>query len=175
MPSSLDRLDPLPISFPANSNKPHFHKHIRAYSQMFAMTSFRAKVDDSVNKGRGPYVFKISGQIYHWIGSLCPEEGLYGVVSRGDRKGIAVDSKIILPRTFTGRPRYMYCHYLDALTICRSLGNPQFFITFTCNVKWPKIKRYMAQYPELTPADRADVVCRVFEQKVKDFVSLNFI
>ncbi|GKF93369.1 hypothetical protein Tco_0280088, partial [Tanacetum coccineum] len=42
---------------------------------MFAMTSFGAKVDDSVNKGRGPYVFKVSGQIYHWIGSLCPEEG----------------------------------------------------------------------------------------------------
>ncbi|GKF29214.1 hypothetical protein Tco_0095556, partial [Tanacetum coccineum] len=33
-----------------------------------------AMVDDSVNKGRGPYVFKISGQIYHWIGSLCLEE-----------------------------------------------------------------------------------------------------
>ncbi|GJS78625.1 putative reverse transcriptase domain-containing protein [Tanacetum coccineum] len=42
---------------------------------MFAMTSFGAKIDHSVNKRRGPYVFKISGQIYHWIGSLCPEEG----------------------------------------------------------------------------------------------------
>ncbi|GJZ80253.1 hypothetical protein Tco_0645247 [Tanacetum coccineum] len=42
---------------------------------MFAMTSFGAKVNDSVNRGMGPYVFKISGQIYHWIGSLCPEEG----------------------------------------------------------------------------------------------------
>ncbi|GJZ75930.1 hypothetical protein Tco_0640395 [Tanacetum coccineum] len=53
----------------------HFMEHIRAYNQMFAMTSFGAKVDDSVNMGRGPYVFKVSGQIYHWIGSLCPEEG----------------------------------------------------------------------------------------------------
>nr|GFA31219.1 helitron helicase-like domain-containing protein [Tanacetum cinerariifolium] len=53
----------------------HFMEHIRAYNQMFAMTSFGAKVDDWVNKGRGPYVFKVSGQIYHWIGSLCPEEG----------------------------------------------------------------------------------------------------
>ncbi|GJY39723.1 DNA helicase [Tanacetum coccineum] len=241
----------------------HFMEHIRAYNQMFAMTSFGAKVDDSVNKGRGPYVFKISGQIYHWIGSLCPEEGdhprcnageihvfkirlynmsgvrgyelptadllrgivfedgprrfypelqlkprdgtgkgkkvtmnayyryqlhprvkefglifrsgrlfqqyvvtvfcaveqsrldyirthqddlrsdylsgLYDAVSRGDHEGVAAGSKIILPRTFTGGPRYMYSHYLDALAICRSLGNPQFFITFTCNVKWPEI------------------------------------
>ncbi|GJX43991.1 DNA helicase [Tanacetum coccineum] len=30
----------------------------------------------------------------------------------------------------------------------------------------------MAQYPELMPTDRADIVCRVFEKKVKDFLSL---
>ncbi|GJV82619.1 DNA helicase, partial [Tanacetum coccineum] len=53
----------------------HFMEHVRAYNQMFSMTSFGEKIDDSVNRGRGPYVFKVSGQIYHWIGSLCPEEG----------------------------------------------------------------------------------------------------
>ncbi|GJV74120.1 hypothetical protein Tco_1494115 [Tanacetum coccineum] len=53
----------------------HFIEHIRAYNQMFAMTSFGAKIDELVNKGKGPCVFKISGQIYHWIGSLFPEEG----------------------------------------------------------------------------------------------------
>ncbi|GJV25506.1 DNA helicase [Tanacetum coccineum] len=96
--------------------------------------------------------------------------GLYDVVSRGDHEGIAAGSKIMLPNAFTGGPRYMYNHYLDALAICRSLGNPQIFITFTCNVKWPEIKRYMVQFPELTPTDRADIVCRVFEQKVKYFL-----
>ncbi|GJR10183.1 hypothetical protein Tco_0792835 [Tanacetum coccineum] len=35
----------------------HFMKHIRAYNQMFAMTSFGAKIDNSVNKGKGPYHF----------------------------------------------------------------------------------------------------------------------
>ncbi|GJT55881.1 DNA helicase, partial [Tanacetum coccineum] len=69
--------------------------------------------------------------------------------------------------SFTGGPRYMYAHYLDALAICRKLGNPQFFITFTCNVNWPEIKRYMADYPYLTPSDRADVVFQVFEQKIQ--------
>lgn len=39
---------------------------------MFSMTSFGAQIDESVNNGRGPYVFKISGQVYHYIGSLCP-------------------------------------------------------------------------------------------------------
>ncbi|PWA98868.1 helitron helicase-like domain-containing protein [Artemisia annua] len=53
----------------------HFMEHIRAYNQMFAMTSLGAEVDQSVNIGRGPYVFKISGQLYHCIGGMLPEQG----------------------------------------------------------------------------------------------------
>nr|GEW58210.1 DNA helicase [Tanacetum cinerariifolium] len=301
-----------------------FQENIRAYNQMFSMTSFKAHIDDSVNKRRGPYVLKISGQIYHWIGSLCPTpgnpprflqlyiydtenevanrmryfpkggssqldpeivsslirvldahnellrlfrttrdrisanvipnfgyvffmlleyanmicqlqhrgtdkrmsmnlyymfqlherldsygllfwggrlfqqyvvgvycsieqnlldfyrlrqndigreylSGVYDAICRGDREGSEIGARVILPRTFTGGPRYMYSHYLDALAICRALGNPHYFITFTCNVKWPEIKRHMQQFLGLTPADRADIVARVFEQKVQDF------
>ncbi|PWA46253.1 helitron helicase-like domain-containing protein [Artemisia annua] len=51
----------------------HFMDNIRAYNQMFAMTSFGATIDSSINTGRGPYVFRVSGQIYHWIGGFCPE------------------------------------------------------------------------------------------------------
>ncbi|PWA59799.1 helitron helicase-like domain-containing protein [Artemisia annua] len=54
---------------------PHFLKNIRAYNQMFSMTSLGASIDDSVNVGRGPYIFKVSGQIYHRIGRFCPEFG----------------------------------------------------------------------------------------------------
>nr|GEW28528.1 helitron helicase-like domain-containing protein [Tanacetum cinerariifolium] len=39
------------------------------------MTSLGANIDNSVNNGKGPYVFRISGWIYHWIGSMCPDEG----------------------------------------------------------------------------------------------------
>ncbi|GJU61260.1 DNA helicase [Tanacetum coccineum] len=53
----------------------HFLENIRAYNQMFSMTSLGAQVDNSINNGRGLYVFKISGQLYQWIGSLCPAEG----------------------------------------------------------------------------------------------------
>jgi hypothetical protein len=38
------------------------------------MTSMGAKINESINDGRGPYVFKISGQICHRIGSLIPAE-----------------------------------------------------------------------------------------------------
>ncbi|KAL4579076.1 hypothetical protein LXL04_015211 [Taraxacum kok-saghyz] len=98
--------------------------------------------------------------------------GLYDAISRGDQDGSDVGSRIILPASFTGGPRYMYSHYLDALAICCVHGNPQFFITFTCNVKWPEIKRFMANYPELTSTDRADIVVRVFEIKVRQLLQL---
>ncbi|KAL3646110.1 hypothetical protein CASFOL_011290 [Castilleja foliolosa] len=51
-----------------------FMENIRAYNNMFSMTSLGAQIDEAVNDGRGPYVFKVSGQISHWIGSLCPPE-----------------------------------------------------------------------------------------------------
>ncbi|GJR33942.1 DNA helicase [Tanacetum coccineum] len=51
------------------------------------------------------------------------------------------------------------------------LCNPQFFITFTCNVNWLEIRRYMAQYPQLMTSDSVDIVCRVFEQKIHTLVA----
>ena len=65
----------------------------------------------------------------------------------------------------------MYSHYLDALTICRVHGNPSFFITFTCNVKWPEILDFMQAFPDVTVADRSDVVDRVFEMKIRHLIS----
>ena len=96
--------------------------------------------------------------------------GLYDAIARGDRQGSDAGSRIILPSSFTGGPRYMYSHYLDALAICREHGNPSFFITFTCNVKWPEIEDYMRQFPHITTADRPDIVDRVFERKIRDLI-----
>nr|GEW58416.1 DNA helicase [Tanacetum cinerariifolium] len=66
----------------------------------------------------------------------------------------------------------MYSHYLDALAICRALGNPQFFIMFTCNVNLLEIKRHMHHYPKVLPKDRADVVVWLFHQKVQHFLQI---
>ncbi|GJX96034.1 putative reverse transcriptase domain-containing protein [Tanacetum coccineum] len=43
--------------------------------------------------------------------------GLYDAISRGEPDGYEVGGRIILPMSFTGGPRYMYAHYLDALAI----------------------------------------------------------
>ena len=39
---------------------------------MFVFTSFGANIDSTTCDSHGPYVFKISGQIHHLMGSLLP-------------------------------------------------------------------------------------------------------
>ncbi|KAJ9557468.1 hypothetical protein OSB04_012082 [Centaurea solstitialis] len=98
-------------------------------------------------------------------------QGVHDALLKGDSDGHDVGKRIILPSSFTGGPRYMYKHYQDALAICRVYGNPQYFITFTCNVKWLEIRRYLEKFPELQASDRAGIIVRVFEMKVRDFIT----
>jgi hypothetical protein len=52
----------------------NYIQNIRLYNSMFAFTSIGGKVDKEVNKGSGPYVFKMNGLNYHRIGTLLPTE-----------------------------------------------------------------------------------------------------
>ncbi|KAJ0758109.1 putative helitron helicase-like domain-containing protein [Helianthus annuus] len=97
-------------------------------------------------------------------------QGIHDALLRGDTSGHDIGKRTILPTSFTGGPRYMYKHYQDALAICRVYGNPQYFITFTCNVKWPEITRYLAEIPSLKAHDRPDIIVRVFKMKVNAFL-----
>jgi hypothetical protein len=42
---------------------------------MLAFTLLGAKVDESITKGTGLYSFRIKGELYHKIGSLCLAKG----------------------------------------------------------------------------------------------------
>nr|GEV38633.1 DNA helicase [Tanacetum cinerariifolium] len=95
---------------------------------------------------------------------------IYDAIRRGDSDGSDCGGRLILPQSFTWGPRYMYAHYLDALAICRIHGNPSYFITFTCNVKWPEITEYMHDFRGVTTADKSDIVDRIFEMKIHQFV-----
>jgi hypothetical protein len=57
------------------SNAVKFRDQIRMYNLVLAFTSLSAKVDESVTGGPGPYSFRIQGELYHKIRSLCPAEG----------------------------------------------------------------------------------------------------
>lgn len=52
---------------------------------------------------------------------------------------------IILPATFTNSPRNLKMLYHDAMRIVGAKGKPTFFITFTCNPKWPEITGITAE------------------------------
>jgi len=70
---------PKPLAFLArfdgDARCNQFMKNIRQYNCLFTFTSMGAKIDRSMNNGRGPTVFKISGQVHHRVGSLIPSDG----------------------------------------------------------------------------------------------------
>jgi len=52
-----------------------FRDQIRMYNSVFAFNSLGAKVDESITRGIGPYSFRIQGELYHKIRSMCHAEG----------------------------------------------------------------------------------------------------
>nr|GEU94766.1 ATP-dependent DNA helicase PIF1 [Tanacetum cinerariifolium] len=51
--------------------------------------------------------------LYH---NLCD------AVTQGDKSAVGLGKRIVLPRTFTGSPRYMMHNYQDAMALCRAYG-----------------------------------------------------
>jgi len=97
-------------------------------------------------------------------------KGIHDAVTRGDIDG-STTGKIILPSSLTGSPRYMVNNYQDAMAICRCYGNPDLFITFTCNVNWPEIHREIKKTRSYQPEDKPDIIARVFHSKLIDMIS----
>ena len=51
-----------------------FKNNIRAYNSMLSFASFGASVDERLIGKKGNYCFRIHGSIYHFIGSVLPED-----------------------------------------------------------------------------------------------------
>ncbi|XP_035845105.1 uncharacterized protein LOC110932942 [Helianthus annuus] len=77
--------------------------------------------------------------------------------------------RLVLPSSFTGGSRYMQQNYLDAMAICKWFGYPDFFITVTCNPKWPEIIRYLRN-TSIKQEDRPDIMCRLFKMKLDSII-----
>jgi len=78
-------------------------------------------------------------------------------------------TKIILPPSIYGSPRWYAEAFQDAMAIVRSLGKPDLFITFTTNPQWPEITASL--FPGEQPSDRPDICARVFHLKLKDLIN----
>ncbi|XP_052619873.1 uncharacterized protein LOC111878714 [Lactuca sativa] len=92
-------------------------------------------------------------------------EHLRNVQHQGKTTFSNTGQRVILPSSFTGGARYMQQNYLDAMSLCKWFGYPDFFITITCNPKWPEIKRFLKD-TNLKPEDRPDILCRIFKIKL---------
>ena len=102
-------------------------------------------------------------------------QGLQDAVRIDDPVGSAssqnmanIGKRVILPSTFIGGPRHMIQLYQDALSIVRRFGKPDYFITFTCNPKWPEIQRELLFHQKAS--DRPDLCSRVFHLKLRELL-----
>jgi len=94
-------------------------------------------------------------------------KGLVDAVSQpGFEAGVTkVGRQIILPATYAGGPRAMQQNYLDAMSIVKKFGKPDFFITMTASPTWPEITENLRLGE--TAASRPDLVARVFHLKMR--------
>ena len=90
---------------------------------------------------------------------LAPrEDGMFN----DDNQHPAVGRKI-LSSSFPGSPRWYNAKFQDGMAICREYHKPDFFITMTCNPRWPEIQAELKEGQ--TAQDRPDIVARVFKLK----------
>ncbi|XP_022032442.1 uncharacterized protein LOC110933532 [Helianthus annuus] len=92
-------------------------------------------------------------------------ESLRKLRNNGQQDISNVGTPLILPSSFTGGARYMMQNYLDAMALCKWFGYPDFFITITCNPKWPEVKRFLKD-TTLNPEDRPDILSRLLKVKM---------
>ncbi|CAN1326879.1 hypothetical protein LINPERPRIM_LOCUS33974 [Linum perenne] len=71
-----------------------------------------------------------------------------------------------LIRFVSGGVRYMQQLYQDAISICQFHGNPDLFITFTCNAQWPELVNAFKETIGTRTEDKPMLVARVFKMRL---------
>ncbi|CAN1185361.1 hypothetical protein LINPERHAP2_LOCUS37497, partial [Linum perenne] len=103
---------------------------------------------------------------YHYF------QGLADAFTRGDTNMENTGKHVILAASHTSSPRCKYENFQDAMAICRVIGYPDLFITFTCNSDWPEIHIMvnLVRHTEGKDPNRADVIARVFKLKLNQLI-----
>jgi hypothetical protein len=63
----------------------------------------------------------------------------------------------------------MIQNHHDSIAICRIHGPPIFFITFTCNAKWPEVSESLYHCSKKT-SDAPDVAVRLYHMKLQELL-----
>ena len=96
---------------------------------------------------------------------LAPRED---AIYRDDHRPAMIGRKILCS-SFQGGPRWYNTKFQDAMAIVRKYGKPDYFITMTCNPKWPEILE--ALKPGQKAHDRPDIVAMIFRQKMEQLMN----
>ena len=81
---------------------------------------------------------------------------------------VEASGAMVVPASFTGGQRWYDRYYQNAMALVRHFDKPTFFITMTLDVNCPEVQQHMI--PGMTPYDRADILCRVFQLKKKNLL-----
>ncbi len=95
--------------------------------------------------------------------------GLVDALAQNDAVEVrTIGSKVILPPTHTGSPRFYRQSFNNVMAVAHEKGKPDLFITMTCNPKWAEIVDSLEHGQ--TAIDRPDVAARVFHAKAKALI-----
>ena len=84
------------------------------------------------------------------------------------QRGGDLGTRVILPSTFYGSPRYMFQTFQDSMALARQFGKISFFVTMTANSRWKEVQD--ALLPGQRAEDRPDLIARVFAMKKAELV-----
>ena len=86
---------------------------------------------------------------------------------------VHLGTAVILPATYIGSPRCLQQLNQDSMAIYRKVGKPDFFITVTCNPRWPEITKTLEKYfvKGTTANDIPTIVTDVFQAKVNELIN----
>lgn len=65
----------------------------------------------------------------------------------------------------------MQLNFQDSIAVCRDYGHPDLFITFTCNPKWPEIRRTVIFTGCQDAFVRPYLIARVFKMNLNAMIS----
>jgi hypothetical protein len=101
----------------------------------------------------------------YWRGKEL-QTRIANIRSARDAKYLGRNIGTVLPPTIPGSPAYQAELTDEAMAVVVRFGPPTYFITMTCNSKWPEI----VAMTEPGHAPSPIVICRVFKQKVEELL-----
>jgi hypothetical protein len=132
----------------------------------YGILSNQAKVDARACIDENRLTYILNNQDKLRIENL---QGISDAVSKGCINSEEMGKTIVLPASHIGGRRYMIQNYHDSIAICRVHGPPDFFVTFTCNAKWPEIIESLYHCGQKN-SDAPDIAIRIFHMKLQELL-----